>query len=486
VSASTSAIDTCSGPQPRRIVRCPRWRLLCYGAILCLVLLGCERKQETPTPVRKGPAASRPPAPSARSVAQSSPPVNPRLVRRLLASSRTTFRSDTNTFVPAAAGTNWIQTPPSECRLPFYQLAIDSEDLRKLDRSPRSNETFPATFVANGEVYEGVRVRYRGDWARTWPKKALKIFFKRDQLFEGQECLNLNSAWRDPAFVREPLAYHVYAACGAPAPRSRMIRLHLNGRFRGLYVEVEQPEKSLLQRLDLKGASVFKAVSRSNQADERNLGDEDSYRPHYERETRKTEGFGTLHDFCRELERGTNTHDFFTRHVEVDPYVNYLAASVLVQNWDAYNKNHFLIRDDRGSEKWRVVPWDLDRTFGDHWHQYFDEARLPILLGTRQSPGPTGWNRMADRFLSEPALRARFLDRLQELLTSEFTPEKLFPVIDRYASEIGPEAVLDRRRWGGRSEDLRAAIAELKRYVEERRAYLLRELPRLRHSEPKR
>jgi hypothetical protein len=46
-------------------------------------------------------------------------------------------------------------------------------------------------------------VRHRGQWARSWPKKPLKIFFNQDKLFEGHGSLNLNSGWRDPAFVRE-------------------------------------------------------------------------------------------------------------------------------------------------------------------------------------------------------------------------------------------------------------------------------------------
>jgi len=101
-----------------------------------------------------------------------------------------------------------------------------------------------------------------------------------------------------------------------------------------------------------------------------------------------------------------------------------------VQNWDCYDKNHFVIFDRRGSKKWFSLPWDLDRTFGDHWRESFDSADLPILLGTRQRPRSASWNRLQDRFFSEPALRARFLDRLAELLEKEFTTDKLFPILE--------------------------------------------------------
>src|SRR5439155_1614791 len=284
-----------------------------------------------------------------------------------------------------------VNTPAAEGHLPLYEIRMDPKDLAALERNVYSKDTHPATFIADGEVYERIKVRFRGAWARSWPKKPLKIFFNDDKPFQGRHRLNLNSGWRDPAFVRESLGYHVYAACGAVAPKSRMVRLLLNGQFRGLYVEVEQPDKAFLSRLNLKGASVYKASSRSNHADERDLGSEASYRAHYDKETQKTEDYRDLQLFCQELALTKNTLDFFTRRMDLDKYINFLAATTLIQNWDGYNKNHLMVYDGRGLKKWFAVPWDLDRTFGHHWNWSFDRADLPVLLGTQQLPGVTGW-----------------------------------------------------------------------------------------------
>jgi spore coat protein H len=372
---------------------------------------------------------------------------------------------------------------PPDVKLPIYELKMDPQDLMKLERSPYSNDTCPATFIADGKVYERIKVRHRGQWARSWPKKPLKIFFNQDKLFEGHGSLNLNSGWRDPAFVRETLAYAVYAACGVPASRSRPVRLDVNGQFYGLYMEVEQPDKAFLRQWKLGGASVFKAVSRSNQADERDLGSESAYHNHYKREAGKSDDLSELQSFCHELAGATNTADFFARHVDVEKYINYLAATVLVQNWDCYNKNHFLVCNTRDGGKWFAVPWDLDRTFGDHWNRTFGEARFPAFLGTQQMPGITGWNRLADRFLSDPTLRSRFLDRLAQLLDTEFTTAKLFPILDRLESEIGSGMAIDRQRWPSRTADLHSGIAGIKSYIEYRRAFLQNELVELRRDE---
>jgi len=369
---------------------------------------------------------------------------------------------------------------PANSRLPLFELKMEPKDLRAMERNAFSDNTHPATLVAERQDYGYVRVRYRGEWARSWPKKPLKIFFTRDKPFEGHRSLNLNSAWRDPAFVRETLAYQVYAACGVPASRSRMVRLHVNGQFRGLYVEVEQVDEALLRRFNLNGATLFKAISDNNQADERDLGSEVSFAAHYGNETDKDEGLGELRQFCHDLARTTNTLDFFNRRVDVEKYINYLAAIVLVQHWDGFNKNHYLVHDRRGSGKWFVIPWDLDRTLGDHWRGGFDTANLSVLLGTRQLPAVTGWNRLQDRFINEPVLRTRFLERLEELLEKEFTPAKLFPILDQLESELSADAALDRRRWSGPDEDLHSGIAGVKSFIQRRRAFLQAELKELR------
>jgi len=367
--------------------------------------------------------------------------------------------------------------------LPSYELKMAPRELTQLEHGFFENVTHPATFIANGVTYTNVRVRFRGQWARTWPKKPLKIFFDHEQLFEGRRCLNLNSGWRDPAFVREPLAYQVYAACGVPAPRARMVRLQMNGSFRGLYVEVEQPDKVFANRINRKGASVFKAASGSNQSDERDLGSEANYGNHYHLETQKSHGLGPLQSFCHDLAGASNNAAaFFNQRVDLDEYVNYLAATTLIQNWDCFSKNHFLLFDGRESRKWLVIPWDLDRTFGDHWQGGFDDARIPILLGTRPLPGPTGWNRMEARFFSDTTLRMRFLNRLEELLEKEFTAEKLFPILDRLESDISADAAQDRARWPGTTSDLHGGIAQLKSYIKRRRAFLQGEVARMRQS----
>jgi len=208
-----------------------------------------------------------------------------------------------------------VRNVPPASQLPIYGLKVSDAHWSQLQGTSYSDRTYPATFLAGGEIYENARVRYRGAWARGWPKKPLKIFFDKEKEFRGLRCLNLNSGWRDPAFIREPVAYHIYAACGVPAPKARLVRLELNGEFHGVYVEVEQPDKSFLTRNNLKGAAVYKASSRRNQSDERDLGGAESFAQHYEKQTGEKNNFNDLQEFCHELQASTNAWEFFNQRV---------------------------------------------------------------------------------------------------------------------------------------------------------------------------
>jgi hypothetical protein len=103
-----------------------RSAFFCIG-VLGLGLAACDRK---PTPSALPPKPSRGErevAPAKREVPPAAPVVPPASAER----------------VPHLGG------------LPLYELKMDSGDLMKLDRAPRSDDTPPATFIADGEVYAG-------------------------------------------------------------------------------------------------------------------------------------------------------------------------------------------------------------------------------------------------------------------------------------------------------------------------------------------
>jgi len=360
--------------------------------------------------------------------------------------------------------------------LPVRHVVIAPRDLEALMSNRWSNDTVGAVVSVNGRVHEGARIRPRGAWARSWPKPSFKVIAPEGRPFSRGRRLNWNSCWHDPSFIREKLAYEIFRMGGAPSLEARMVRVHVNGEFFGVYVEVEQPKSRTLERLGTPGAVLYKAMSQANIADERDLGSAEAYEGHYEIETAKETGFEPLWSFCRGLAAARDKREFFEKNVDLDRYVAYLAATAFTQNWDGFNKNHFIAWDANGTGKWSALPWDLDRTLGDHWSWSFESSNLPVHMGSRRSPGATGWNRLADAFFSDPSLEKLFFDALGKRLASAWTEEKIDALVNESVATIGEAGDVDRARWGGES-DWRAAALQLKRYARERRAFLVAALP---------
>ena len=364
--------------------------------------------------------------------------------------------------------------PPVATQLPLYELVMQPTHAQSLSDDPYSNELRPATLIYKGRVFEGVGVRCRGAWARTWPKKALKIVLPGGQRIGKRTRLNLNSGWRDPALVRELLAYEIYRDAGSPSLEARVARLEMNGALFGLFIEVEQPRKRALRRAGIAGADLLKAFSRSNAADERAFTLVAQYAQHYSLESGSQKAFEALHRFCSGLQGARDRGQFLAETLDLDRAIAYVAAGVLTQNWDSYNKNHLVARRPDG--KWCMMPWDLDRTLGDHWSFGFEEFQLPVHLGTSALPGPTGWNRILDALFADAVLKKRLEAKLAELLKTTFTEERLGARIDALRRELSTEAALDRQKWGG-AGDLETGMEELKQWIARRRGFLLGELP---------
>ncbi len=365
-----------------------------------------------------------------------------------------------------------VRDASEDSAIPVYELRVATAPFQRIHVRRRDNVTIDATFIADGRVYDDVRVRIRGAYARSWPKKSYKIFFNKEHLFEERSRLNLNSAWRDPAYVREILAYEIYRLSGAPAQRAGLVELRVNGEFWGLYVDVEQPDKRLLERIGLKGASLYKADSDRRQSDERRFSNPGEYRRHYRKETKEELPFEDLVEFCQLL-----THREGRARVFQDPKVNarfeaYLCATAITQNWDGYNKNHFVGFETADPSRWFLLPWDLDRTLGDSWHWQFDETEHSPLMGTQAVPGVTGWNRVFEVVLSDPQRRRAYFEKLGALLETPFSEDWIRGTCAELGGQLVGLADRDRERWGG-DADWESAVEQLERNLIKRRRFLL-------------
>jgi hypothetical protein len=218
-------------------------------------------------------------------------------------------------------------------------------------------------------------------------------------------------------------------------------------------------------------------------------GQEYSYPSQYEKKTRDEEPYDDLIAFIHGLydTPAAGMEAYLEANLEVEHYLNYLAASNAMCVWDHIQHNYYIHRDTRGTGRWRVLPWDLDHAWGEwEWVYYYDQT-FDLMMGTRTRPFAGvwyTWNQLWTVLLGIPRYREMYLDRIRELLNTHFAEGPVFQKIDELRAEIEETVRLDEARWPDALEPLhtgpRRTMAQeiplLKQNFSRRRQYLAREL----------
>ena len=140
-------------------------------------------------------------------------------------------------------------------QIPRYNITISKaveESLRT--RDPFSDNYLPAKFDYNDTIWSDVKVRYKGHANRYFPKKPIRVRFSKKHLFQKALDLNLNSMYTDKSFLREKIAWDLFANMGTLAPQAYYAHLSLNNVPQGLYLSVEKVDKYFLAN---RGRFVF-------------------------------------------------------------------------------------------------------------------------------------------------------------------------------------------------------------------------------------
>lgn len=131
----------------------------------------------------------------------------------------------------------------------------DANWLSLLRQNYTSETEILADLEVEGITYPNVGVRIRGNTSYIGlppgsEKFSLKVRLDavdENQNLMGYSTLNLNNGFRDPTFCRE-VVYNNYVAQFIPNPRANHVLLSLNGQNWGVYINVQQPNKSMLSR----------------------------------------------------------------------------------------------------------------------------------------------------------------------------------------------------------------------------------------------
>ncbi|MEW6156441.1 MAG: CotH kinase family protein, partial [Verrucomicrobiota bacterium] len=365
---------------------------------------------------------------------------------------------------------------------------------------PRSRHQYrhTGTIVAGGQVYDHVRFRVRGgEWRHAMGKNMWKFDFPRRHHLKavddfGQpykskwEKLNLGACIQQGDYrcrgehgLFEAATYRLFNLAGVPAPRTHYVHLRIvtgreenppnqyEGDFWGLYLATEELDDNFLKEHQLPDGNIYKW---------------DFGRPKLEHQAAGAPGRGEdIHRFVSAYQRGPS-ENWWRENVDLPRYFSYRSILECVHHYDIGNgKNYFYYHHPR-SQRWRVLPWDVDLTWRDH------------MFGNGQEP----FYRAG--LLRHENLRIEFQNRLREIRDLLFNPEQTGALLDELAAVISdPGGGLsfvdaDRAKWDyhpimasrhvqpfkaghgmfyqqSRTRDFRGMVQMMKEYIQTRGAW---------------
>ena len=341
--------------------------------------------------------------------------------------------------------------------LPRMQWFVEDDYYAQIynDSGLFGDDGYPTVVAFDGEVFDGAKIRVRGNQSRLNNKKKWKVVLPAGYETNLGGLLEtpvnefaLNSSFTDKSFVREILTSELQKLGGGIGQQVFPLRLEKNNEFYGLYLYQEQPDGRWREKFGFSDATVaFKsdrqATLRLNQLTLPN----DEMRQRYQRQT---QDWLKHVDEIRELIRQVNNEnqqqvlDFAYTSLDVPQIIEALATMRVAQHLEWEHKNHLLLLDPVDG-KWRLIPIDFDLNFGRQWVGGCN-ALCDVVSATAYMEYMEA-NRLARLFLKIPELR-ELLDRRTKTLADAFLAEG---VVEKRIAELEEllreDAALDRKVW---------------------------------------
>lgn len=319
-----------------------------------------------------------------------------------------------------------------------------------------SEYLWEGALVYNGEVYDHIRYRARGGvWRYSMGKNMWKFKFNRGHDFQaldnyGEQYendwrrLNLSaviqqgdSGARGEQGLFESAGFKLYNLAGQPASNTQYVSFRIiedanetggdqyANDFQGLYLAVEQVDGRFLDEHGLADGNLYK-MERDTGVD--GIGGELKNQGDYPEPNDSSD----LIEFKTAYEIAAQPAAWWKENVDLEAYYTYHAVSHVIRQYDTHAGKNFYFHHDPDTDLWRILPWDLDRT----WWYPEDGVRDPLT----------------NPILDIPEFRQGFENRLREILDLLYNPDQAGAVIDEVASFVytpGEASLVDadRARW---------------------------------------
>jgi hypothetical protein len=232
------------------------------------------------------------------------------------------------------------------------------------------NERLLATVVINGQTYDSVGVRYKGNSTFNPSNDKNPFNIKLDEFinqgYGDYNVLKLSTGDKDPSFVREVMGYEIVRKY-MDAPKSNYAQIYVNTIYVGLYNNVESVNSDFQDRYVYSNRDATRI--KCNPVDVQNGGsgleylgaNEASYYDYYELDS--DTGWSDLIDLCNITDNAPSLIEDF---LDLDRAIWMLAYNNVMVNLDSYTgpfKQNYYLMKGKHTDMIPVI-WDLNQNMG--------------------------------------------------------------------------------------------------------------------------
>jgi len=209
-----------------------------------------------------------------------------------------------------------------------------------------------------GEV--GIRKKgFLGSLDDKYPSLKIKFNEYKDQTpIAGLDSLTLNNNKQDSSLASQYLAYRLFNAASVQAPRSNFARVTVNGKYLGLYSNVESIGKPFLdRRFHNNTGNLYEGTLADFYPKAIDRLDAKTNRKNHDR-TRVARLATLMANEPLPLEE-------IEQLLDMENFLRFWALESLIGFWDGYsnNQNNFWVYDNQSNGKFYFMPWGADMAF---------------------------------------------------------------------------------------------------------------------------
>ncbi len=368
----------------------------------------------------------------------------------------------------------------------------------------------PARLTVDGKVYPDVGIHFRGMssfmMVPEGRKHSLNVsldFLHKEQRLGGYKSLDLLNSNDDPSMLRTVLYLQIMREY-VPAPKANFVRVVINGENWGIYTNSEQFNGDFVKERfgSSKGARWKVPGSPGARGGLEYLGDDPaSYKRLFEIKSKDDpEAWTALIHLCKFINQTppAELEKALTPILDIDATLRWLAVEKALINNDGYwirSSDYSIYLDPAG--KFHFLPHDANETLtpaeGGRGGGGQGGVTLDPLAGSNDPSKP-----LISKLLAVPLLRERYLAYVRQVAETWLRWEKIGPIAQRYHDLIAADVRAETRKLASTEEFEKSLTQDtpasggfgggfggrggrggggmsLKPFVEQRRAYLLKQ-----------